>query len=174
VSAAANFVREHEIAALDDRFISYLNNNAIEDPDDEDSEYRSVIAFLACRATQLWGYHRYVRDISPFATQQGIKGAEFQRVLVVLDDEESDYTLFSYGKYWGLEPLSPSDKKNIADGKDSVLDRTRRLFYVCCSRALHDLAVVLFVADVHRAHTVVLAKNLFPAEDIHILDGPLV
>jgi DNA helicase-2/ATP-dependent DNA helicase PcrA len=168
-----NFVRDSEIAALDDRFISYLDSNAIEDPNDEDSEYRSVIAFLACRATQLWGYHRYVRDISPFATQQGIKGAEFQRVLVVLDDEESDYTLFSYGKYWGLEPLSPSDTKNISDGKDSVLDRTRRLFYVCCSRALHDLAVVLFVADVDRAHTAVLAKNLFPTEDIHILDGPL-
>jgi len=169
-----NFVREHEIAALDDHFISYLSNNAVEDPNDEDSEYRSVIAFLACRATQLWGYHRYVRDISPFATQQGIKGAEFQRVLVVLDDEESDYTLFSYGKYWGLEPLSPSDKKNIAEGKDSVLDRTRRLFYVCCSRALQDLAVVFFVADVQRAHAAVLAKHLFPAEDIHILDGPLV
>lgn len=168
-----NFVREHEIAALDDRFISYLNDRAIENPNDEDSEYRSVIAFCACRATQLWGYHRYVRDISPFATQQGIKGAEFQRVLVVLDDEESDYTLFSYGKYWGIEPLSPSDRKNIAEGKDSVLDRTRRLFYVCCSRALHDLAVVFFVADARRAHAAVLAKNLFPAEDIHILDGPL-
>lgn len=174
ITDVLNFVREHEIAALDDRFIPYLNERAIEDPNDEDSEYRSVIAFLACRATQLWGYHKYVRDISPFATQQGIKGAEFQRVLVVLDDEESDYTLFSYGKYWGIEALSPSDRKNIAEAKDSVLDRTRRLFYVCCSRALHDLAVVFFVADVRGAHAAVLAKNLFPAEDIHILDGPLV
>ncbi len=29
-----------------------------------------------------------------------------------------------------------------------MLDRTRRLFYVCCSRAVKDLAVVLFAADV--------------------------
>ena len=72
-----NFVREHEIAVLDDRFIPYLNERAIEDPNDEDSEYQSVIAFLACRATQLWGYNRYVRDISPFATQQGIKALNF-------------------------------------------------------------------------------------------------
>jgi hypothetical protein len=32
---------------------------------------------------------------------------------------------------------------------------------------------VFFVADARRAHAAVLAKNLFPAEDIHILDGPL-
>ena len=169
-----NFVRENDIAELDDRYIPYLNNREIEDPNDEDSEFRSVMEFLACRATQLWGYHKYVREMSPFATQQGIKGAEFQRVLVVLDDEESDYNLFSYGKYWGIEPLSPADRKNVDEGKDSVLDRTRRLFYVCCSRALRDLAVVFFVADTHRTHAAVLAKNLFPAEDVHLLDGPLV
>jgi DNA helicase-2/ATP-dependent DNA helicase PcrA len=30
-------------------------------------------------------------------------------------------------------PLSTTDKKNILEGKETVLDRTRRLFYVICS-----------------------------------------
>ena len=166
-----DFVYAQELAELDDRFIPYLTNAPADDPDEEHSEYQSVLAFLATPATQLWGYNRYIQSQSPFKTQQGIKGAEFRRVLVVLDDEESDYSLFSYGKYWGTEELSTADRKNIAEGKDSVLDRTRRLFYVCCSRAVQDLAVVFFVPDIQSARQTVLAKALFAPEDVHVLDG---
>jgi DNA helicase-2/ATP-dependent DNA helicase PcrA len=115
------------------------------------------------------GYRRYITNESPFETQQGIKGAQFQRVLVVLDDAESDYNLFSYGKYFGLEPLSDTDQENIAAGKDSVLGRTRRLYYVCCSRAVRDLAVVFFVPDVAVARDAVIAKGGFELNDIVIL-----
>jgi DNA helicase II / ATP-dependent DNA helicase PcrA len=168
-----DFVHEQELADLDPRFIPYLTGTAANAPDEEDSEYQSVLAFLFTPATQLWGYNRYIQSLSPFETQQGVKGAEFRRVLVVLDDEESDYNLFSYAKYWGIEPLSQGDRKNIAEGKDSVLDRTRRLFYVCCSRAVQDLAVVFFVPNVQLARQTVLAKALFAPEAIHIFDGPL-
>jgi DNA helicase-2/ATP-dependent DNA helicase PcrA len=168
-----DFVYAQNLAELDDRFIPYLTNAAADDPDEEHSEYRSVLAFLATPATQLWGYNCYIQSQSPFATQQGIKGAEFRRVLVVLDDEESDYSLFSYGKYWGTEALSTADRKNITEGNDSVLDRTRRLFYVCCSRAMQDLAVVFFVPNVQSARQAVQVKALFAPEDVHILDGPL-
>ena len=51
-------------------------------------------AFLACRALELWGYRTYIEDESAFATQQGAKDAQFQRVLV-LNDEEADYKRFS-------------------------------------------------------------------------------
>lgn len=168
-----DFACEQDLAELDPRFMPYMTNAAADDPDEDDSEYQSVLAFLATPATQLWGYNRYIQSLSPFATQQGIKGAEFRRVLVVLDDEESDYNLFSYAKYWGTEPLSAGDRKNIAEGKDSVLDRTRRLFYVCCSRAVQDLAVVFFVPNVQSARQAVLAKALFAPEDVHILEVPV-
>ena len=92
-------------------------------------------------------------------------------MLVILDDEESDYNLFSYGKYLGITPLSDQDNQNIDEGKDSVLDRTRRLFYVCCSRAVQDLAVVLFVPDVHQARAAVAEKGLFANNDICVLEG---
>ena len=125
--------------------------------------------FLDCAVTELWGYREYIEDQSPFATQQGVKGAEFARVLVILDDEEGDYNLFSYGKYFGITPLSATDQKHLDDGTDSVLGRTRRLLYVCCSRAFQDLAVVLFVSDVVAARAVIEARTLFPAANIYDL-----
>jgi hypothetical protein len=60
----------------------------------------SMDAFLACPATQLLAYQTYISERSPFWTQQGIKGAEFDRVLVVLDDAESTHFQFSYENTW--------------------------------------------------------------------------
>jgi DNA helicase II / ATP-dependent DNA helicase PcrA len=163
------YVRNQELVRLDDRFHPFLTGATNED-DDADSENAAVVAFLASPAAQLWGYRTYIEDQSPFATHQGIKGAEFKRVLVILDDEESQYNLFSYGKYLGTEPLSDKDQENIRAGLDSVVDRTRRLFYVCCSRAVQDLAVVLFVPIVRTAHSALIVKGLFDANNIHTLE----
>jgi DNA helicase-2/ATP-dependent DNA helicase PcrA len=126
----------------------------------------AVIAFFTCPASQMWNYENYVLRQSPFDTHQGVKGAEFDRVLVVLDDEEAKYNLFSYGKFFGITPLSDTDKANTAAGKESVLDRTTRLFYVCCSRAVRDLAVVFYVPEDEVAATAEKAKEFFRAQDI--------
>lgn len=161
------YIREQQLISLDQRLVAHLDGAAAEvEADDDNSADVALAAFLECRATELWGYRTYVEGQSPFATQQGIKGAEFDRVLVVLDDEESDHPFFSYGKYFGFTALSNKDQENIADGKESILDRTRRLFYVCCSRACKDLAVVLFAPDVAAAKRAVLAKGFFPAVQV--------
>ena len=124
-------------------------------------------AFLACPASQLLAYQTYISERSPFWTQQGIKGAEFDRVLVVLDDAESTHFQFSYEKYLGLKALSDSDRKHIDAGEETTVDRTRRLFYVSCTRALKDLAVVLFTADPEQASAHVRLLDLFDGEAIH-------
>jgi DNA helicase-2/ATP-dependent DNA helicase PcrA len=161
------FIIQSELLDLDERFLPYLS--AAMNADNDDPELAALTALLAAPAAQMLGYRRYITDESPFETQQGIKGAQFQRVLVVLDDAESDYNLFSYGKYFGLEPLSDTDQENIATGKDSVLGRTRRLFYVCCSRAVRDLAVVFFVPEVAVARDTIIAKGSFELNDVVIL-----
>jgi DNA helicase-2/ATP-dependent DNA helicase PcrA len=66
--------------------------------------------------------------------------------------------------------LSERDGQNIAGGKESVLDRTRQLFYVCCSRAVKDLAVVLFAPDVAAARKAIIQANLFSEAAIHGLE----
>jgi len=125
-----------------------------------------LLKYLDCPASQLWGYREYIEDRSVYSTQQGIKGAEFQRVLVILDDEESNHFLFSYDKLLGITPPSDTDRKNQAEGKETVVDRTRRLFYVCCSRALKGLAVVCYTSHPDVLKGRVLESGLFPIDCI--------
>ncbi|MFF3409628.1 UvrD-helicase domain-containing protein [Streptomyces sp. NPDC002742] len=108
-------------------------------------------AFTACDVSELAAYFQYIRQESPYSTQHGTKGAEFSKVIVVLDDEEGKYSLYSYEKLLGIKELSETDKKNLAAGKDSVLERTRRLLYVSVSRAVDSLAVVVFAGDAAEA-----------------------
>ena len=160
-------VRDAELVGLDDRFAAHL----ADDPVDDGSEgFGNVAAFLECSIGELWAHRKYSLEESPFATHHGVKGSQFERVLVVLDDEEASYNQYSYGKYLNYTPLSDTDVSHITDGRESVLDRTRRLFYVCCSRAVKDLAVVLFTEDVAAAKAAVIEGNLFPAASLHGLE----
>lgn len=175
VKQALEFVRRSGLYSLDPRVIAYLEEgapkvaaSAEKDDDGEEStrEIAAMEAFFECPASQLWAYRDYVKEQSPFSTQQGIKGSEFLRVLVVLDDEESTHYQFSYDRYLGLKPPSEADVENASLDKDTSIDRTRRLFYVCCTRAMKDLAVVLFAQDPAAAERQVRKLNLFPNDQI--------
>ncbi|MDV3515414.1 hypothetical protein [Stenotrophomonas sp. C1657] len=85
----------------------------------------------------------------------------------MLDDAESTHFQFSYEKYLGLKAPSDTDQKHIEAGEETVIDRTRRLFYVSCTRALRDLAVVLFTADPDQAEGHVRQLGLFEPDSIH-------
>lgn len=170
-------LRDSELVTLDPRILAYLTQQlppagvgTEADDEEAEKEVRAMEAFLGCPAAQLWGYRRYLEDESPFSTQQGIKGTEFSRVLVVLDDEEGTHTQFSYDKYLGIKPLSDRDLKNIEEGKETVVDRTRRLFYVCCTRATTDLVVVLFSNDPGLAEQRVREANIFAAASVFTPD----
>ena len=80
-----------------------------------------------------------------------------------MDDDEGRYNLYSYEKLFGLRPLSDTDRANQACGADSVIERTRRLLYVCVSRAVDELAVIMFVGDVTAAQKGVLASGIIDA-----------
>jgi DNA helicase-2/ATP-dependent DNA helicase PcrA len=159
ISDVLTHVRDSELLRLDDRFGVHL---VAEPVNDGSGGFENVQAYLACRASELWAYQRYFTEESPFATHHGVKGAQFERVLVVIDDEEAGFHQYSYGKYLGYLPRSDSDEAKMVAGEETVIDRTRRLFYVCCSRAMMDLAVVVFVPDVAAARTAIVARNLFP------------
>lgn len=173
------FVIDNNLLVLDERFSEYLPafyEGLLLNDGDEGSTLASrhaIHLFFTCNIREIINYQRYVEDESPFKTQQGVKGAEFERVLTILDDEESDYNLFSYGKYFQITPLSKTDEKNINEGKDSVISRTQRLFYVSCSRATKDLAVVYFTDNPAEAYTKILDAGLFPEEDVQVVSETL-
>lgn len=165
------FVRDSSFVTLDERYIELINTyTEMAEPVVDPATDNAALRFMQCEASELWGYRKYIEKMSPFATQQGIKGAEFDKVIVVVDDQEGRTNTFSYGKYFGITEPSDTDRANIAAGKDSVIDRTRRLFYVCCSRALSDLVVVIFAEDTMQMRDAVFDKAFFEPECIHVFD----
>ena len=63
-------------------------------------------------------------------------------------------------------PLSVTDQKNIDQNKDSVLDRTRRLFYVICSRAQKSLAIVIYSENPQAVKNYVVSEEWFTEEEV--------
>jgi DNA helicase-2/ATP-dependent DNA helicase PcrA len=71
--------------------------------------------------------YAYLEGQTPFSTQHKTKGTEFDNVFVILDN----------GRWnnYNFENLF------LGDGNPSVLMRTQKIFYVCCTRAKEKLAV---------------------------------
>ena len=111
-------------------------------------------------------YDRYVRGASSFDTHQGVKGLEFPRVMVIVSDEEARGFMFGYDKLFGAKGKSETDVKNEAAGKETTIDRTRRLFYVTCSRAEESLAVVYYAEDVGLAASAMTNLGWFGEAEI--------
>ncbi|MEU5235511.1 UvrD-helicase domain-containing protein [Streptomyces lydicus] len=92
--------------------------------------YREVVAL-----------HRYVEENTPFSTQHGVKGAEYPSVLAVF----GGWNLYNFPEMLANFPrrdaLSDEDRKRFV--------RSRNLFYVACSRAQHDFAL-LFTTELSR------------------------
>ena len=140
--------------------------------DQSDSEPDDVIEawdkVLLAPFSQIELYRKYIADEGNFGTHQGVKGREFPRVMVILDDDEARGFLFSYEKLFGVKALSTGDLKNQAEGKETGLDRTRRLFYVTCSRAKQSLAVVAYTTDPELFKRKSIDNGWFMKEEIEL------
>lgn len=120
------------------------NYEEAEDENDRDPIVDAWDTALMSRFSEFKEYITYISDESRFGTHQGIKGLEFPRVMVILDDEDARGFLFSYDKLFGAKSPSARDMRNRDEGKETSIDRTRRLFYVACSRAEESLAIVAY------------------------------
>jgi DNA helicase II / ATP-dependent DNA helicase PcrA len=125
--------------------------------------------FLQIRFLEVEQYMYYLTGDGPFGTHQGVKGLEYPRVMVVIDDEEAGGFLFSYDKLFGLVAPSERDVANEREGKDTAMARTRRLFYVTCSRARDSLAVVCYVSDPVTAEVVINRAAWFRSDEIIVM-----
>ncbi|MDD2168970.1 hypothetical protein N5925_10400, partial [Glaesserella parasuis] len=142
--------------------------NGLHFDQEADEENRAFLWNQALNANlkELKNYSSYIKGEVGFGTHQGVKGLEFPRVMAILDDSESQGFLFKYNKLLGTEPLSSTDNKNISEGKDSVITRTLRLFYVICSRAEESLAIVVYSNDPARLKQEVISSGWFNEGEI--------
>jgi len=77
---------------------------------------------------------RYLDGHSPFETKHGVKGAEFENVLVVVGRGWNQY---NFG-----EMLELADGQAVPAAKQAAFERNRNLFYVACSRPKRRLALL--------------------------------
>ena len=125
--------------------------------------------FLLTPFAQIEHYADYVKGQAQFETHQGVKGLEFPRVMIIIDDNEARGFLFSYDKLFGAKDKTSTDLKNESEGNETSIDRTRRLFYVTCSRAEKSLAIIAYSTDPEKVHNNVLSEGWFENDEVEIL-----
>lgn len=135
----------------------------------DSSETAAWRAMLATPFEQIDGYDQYVSGTSPFGTHQGVKGLEFPRVMLVISDAEARGFLFKYDKLFGVEGKSATDLKREASGEETSIDRTRRLFYVTCSRAEESLAIVCYTSNPRALVGTVLSRGWFEPDEVEVV-----
>lgn len=143
----------------------------LSDPAEGESvEIAALRKALSVSFTTLEKYFAYVSDNTRFATHQGVKGLEFPRVMVIMDDAEAKGFLFSYEKLFGAKPKTENDIKNEREGKDTSMARTSRLFYVACTRAQKSLAIIAYIQDSKAVKATAMKNNWFLNDEIIILE----
>jgi ATP-dependent DNA helicase UvrD/PcrA len=126
----------------------------------------ALARFLEAPFSEIEHYVNYLDEHSSFDTHQGIKGLEFDRVMVVMDDTDARGFLFSYDKLFGAKERSAGDLKSEREGRETGLDRTRRLFYVTCSRAKRSLALVAYTDNQSAVRSHVLQNGWFEQHEL--------
>jgi DNA helicase-2/ATP-dependent DNA helicase PcrA len=97
--------------------------------------------------------YEYLEGQTPFSTQHKTKGTEFDNVLVVLDN--GGWNNYNFEKMF------------LGTASESVMDRTQKIFYVCCTRAKENLAVFFHNPN---AQVITKAENWFGNEFVIDLD----
>lgn len=134
-----DFVIEKRIQNTPDRLKAYLKNLDL-----QDVFYNTL---MSLEYKQFRNLYYTVKDTSPFSTDHGTKGAEFDNVVCIINDRDWTQS-YSFNKY-----LDGTDIGNTR------YDKTKNLFYVICSRARYNLAIV-FLSEL-TSTAILRAKELF-------------
>lgn len=124
---------EKGISLIDDRLLVFTEKN--------EYLYNRV---KEVKFTEFQKLYEYLDGQTPFSTQHKTKGAEFDNVLVILDN--GGWNNYNFEKMF------------LGTATQSVQERTQKLFYVCCTRAKESLAVYFHNPD---ATVILKAKELF-------------
>lgn len=139
------------------------------DEEDVNSTLFAWREFLESPYSQIISYSSYVSNKGEFGTHQGVKGLEFNRVLVVIDDKSARGFLFNYNKLFGAEKLSGWDLKSKSEGKETGVDRAKRLLYVTCTRAEKSLALVVYTTSPDALSAGAIQRGWFDKNEIEEL-----
>ena len=137
--------------------------------DEMEEDLQAWVKVMDLPISMVRKYDDYVNQHTRFDTHQGVKGLEFERVMVIIDDSEAKGFMFSYDKLFGVKELTETDIKHIEAGEESSIDRTLRLFYVTCTRAKESLAINMYTSDPNKVRNQAINKGWFAEQEIELL-----
>ena len=105
-----------------------------------------------CKYSEVRSMMNYRNEVTPFSTQHGTKGAEYDDVIVVLDNGN-----------WMQYNLESALTHNSNNKKDSVYARSLNILYVSLSRARNNLVVFMMNPDATVLNT---ACNIFGKSNV--------
>jgi len=165
VSDVLNFCRENLLVRFTDRLSDHLTR------DPRTTEYDAEVYaedkgdwlcdhFFGMGTSELQAYCDFIQENTAYSTQHGVKGEQYRNVLVVYDDVEAAWNNYSFTKL-----VTPNTSGEPTDGQ---LERSRKLAYVCFSRAEDNLRVLLFTLDPKAAKQELIERGLLSGEQIVI------
>lgn len=133
IGSLLNSIADAGILPLPDKVravISAGGHRAAEPPDKQRTDVAKLLTVPVAEVERLGAF---IDERTPYATKHGVKGAEFENVLVI------------FGRGWGIYDwnkfLELSDQPIDVDQAE-FFERNRNLFYVACSRPKTKLAVL--------------------------------
>ncbi|BCZ46662.1 DNA helicase [Clostridium gelidum] len=154
IESVIKYADDHNLCKVDDKLEHFIESN--------DYLYERV---KKVKYEVFQELYYYLEGYVPLSTQHKIKGNEFDNVLVILDNGGWSNYNFEY-------LFNPEIKNTITPAKQKnfpvILERTQKLFYVCCTRAKENLVVYYPQAT---DAILVNAKNYFGYENVVDLDN---
>ncbi|MSU93390.1 ATP-dependent helicase [Pseudomonas mandelii] len=115
--------------------------------------------FFSFRTNELTKFNEFISNMTPYSTQHGVKGDEFEKVLVVFDDTEASWSHYSFSRL-----LTPQTAGTAPT--EGQYSKSLNLSYVCFSRAIKDLKIILFTSDPTKARKELIDSRFFKPEQI--------
>lgn len=119
-------------------------------------------AFFNMTMPEIERYCEFVSENTIFSTQHGVKGEEYDSVLVVFDDVGSAWNNYNFERM--LTPQTAENKPT-----ERQLRLSRHLAYVCFSRAEKDLRIILFSSNANKAKKELVERGLFKETQIEVM-----
>ncbi len=164
-----NYCQKNRLLNFSERMADHLERSPrTEEFDEENSDHvvdkSDWLAdeFFTMKTVEIKNYVDFVTGNTPLSTQHGVKGEEYKDVLVVFDDVEAAWHQYSFAKT--LTPQTAGKEPT-----DSQKDKSRKLAYVCFSRAKENLRILFFSKNAESAKKELIDKNFLGDDQISIL-----
>lgn len=159
------YARAKELCTLSERLQRHIERDPRREEYDSDQHGPEKIDWLAdqffgANTEGLMAYADFIADNTAFSTQHGVKGEEYDDVLVLFDDIEAGWNQYSFTKL-----LVPSV---AGEGTEGQISRSKKLAYVCFTRARVNLKIILFCPAPVAAKAELVKQGLFTDEQIAI------